>query len=436
MPVLRPEFPDHGSPFSREQERRRKEAAILTAAARRFDEHGFAHTRLEDVAADLGLTKTSISYYFTGKEELAEAVYRASAEILHDAVDAAASASGDAATRLERLFAIYAEELREASEGRRPYLAALRDLDALSEEARTSVTARVSDCVSGINAMVMDWIDQSGAALGRPEPVTFLILALLDWLGERQSAPVAQDREADCDTLLDLVCHGLLAGPTERLAPSFVSVDADDAPGIFDRDARNRMKREAFMKAGARLFNQKGYGGVSLAEVAASLGVSRGAFYYHIPDKEQFLDQCLDRSLQVVETTLDHAEADETAPLTFVRRGLIELIYRQAAGLDPLLRPSLAAILGPARQRRHKARMRNISRRIGDALTEASACGEGRMVDTVVVEDIMASVMFLNGGYTLTAANSFSSWNLSEDPRTAAADYVYLLFHGLRGAAR
>ena len=65
MNVLKPEFPDHGSPFSRRQERDRKIAAIRAAAARRFDTQGFRGTRLEDIAADLGLTKTSIAYYYT-----------------------------------------------------------------------------------------------------------------------------------------------------------------------------------------------------------------------------------------------------------------------------------------------------------------------------------------------------------------------------------
>lgn len=47
----------------------------------------------------------------------------------------------------------------------------------------------------------------------------------------------------------------------------------------------------------------------------------------------------------------------------------------------------------------------------------------------------MASLIFLNGGYTLAAANSFSSWRVSEEPRAATHDYLHLLLHGLKGRA-
>ncbi|WP_339334603.1 hypothetical protein [uncultured Maricaulis sp.] len=67
MAILTPKFPDHSSPFSREQERRHKETALLSAAAKRFDAEGVHATRPEDIAADLGLTKTSIGYYPASK---------------------------------------------------------------------------------------------------------------------------------------------------------------------------------------------------------------------------------------------------------------------------------------------------------------------------------------------------------------------------------
>lgn len=436
MSVLRPQFPDHSSPFSREQERRQKVRAIVSAAAERFNAQGYAHTRLEDVAGDLGLTKTSISYYFASKEDLAEAVFQASAGFLHDAVHSAIKFQGDAASRLLHLFDAYAGQLREAAAGRRVHLAALRDLDALPETVRSQVSERASDCVSDVNALVEAWIAETGAPLGRPEPATFLILELLDWLAEHQGA--ARDTsgvDAARDAVCALLAHGLSAGPAPLGPPQPLDLALDEAPAIFDRDARNRMKREAFLKAGARLFNQKGFGGTSLAEVASALGVTRGAFYYHIQDKEQFLDQCLDRSLESVERALDRADESELGPLGRLHSVLAELIYRQASGVEPLLRPGMAAVLPAARQRRYRSRMQAIARRLGDILTEGAGSGEMRALEASITEDIVASLIFLNGGYTLAAANSFSSWSVSEEPRTATNDYLHLLLHGLKGPA-
>ena len=60
--------------------RRRKDARpdeILAAALASFAERGFAATRLEDVAARAGISKGTLYLYFAGKEELFEAVVRA-----------------------------------------------------------------------------------------------------------------------------------------------------------------------------------------------------------------------------------------------------------------------------------------------------------------------------------------------------------------------
>lgn len=436
MSVLRPEFPDHSSPFSRKQERRRKLDAIVSAAAQRFNDQGFAHTRLEDVAAELGLTKTSIAYYFASKEDLAEAVFRAAAEFLHDAVNTARAAPGGPAERIQALVSAYAAQLEDAARGRRAHLAALRDLEALPDGVRVQISGRMSEAVALINALVADWINHSHAPVRRPEPVTVLLLELLDWLAERQTGTgKGGDIGAARAALADLLDHGLAAAGTAVCAAAPLDLTSDETLAIFDRDARNRMKREAFLKAGSRLFNQKGFGGASLAEVASALGVSRGAFYYHIQDKEQFLDQCLDRSLQIVERALSQAEAAELSALGRVRSVLVELIYRQAAGVEPLIRPGMAAVLPPPRRRRYQSRMRNIALRLGDALAEGVETGEIRALDSGLVEEILAGAIFLNGGYTLAAATRISGWSLAEDPRSASDDYLHLILYGLKGSA-
>jgi AcrR family transcriptional regulator len=60
--------------------RRRKEARpaeIIAAAGRLFAEHGFAATKLDDIARLAGVAKGSVYLYFATKEELFRAVVRA-----------------------------------------------------------------------------------------------------------------------------------------------------------------------------------------------------------------------------------------------------------------------------------------------------------------------------------------------------------------------
>ena len=88
--------------------RRRKEARpdeILAAALESFAARGFAATRLEDVAARAGISKGTLYLYFKGKEELFEAVVRATLLPNLARIEAlAASFEGPSAILIERLL--------------------------------------------------------------------------------------------------------------------------------------------------------------------------------------------------------------------------------------------------------------------------------------------------------------------------------------------
>jgi len=67
-------------------------AELVAAALRCFAERGFAATRLEDVAASAGVSKTTVYLYFANKERLFEAVVRSAVTPVLDQADAAVTA--------------------------------------------------------------------------------------------------------------------------------------------------------------------------------------------------------------------------------------------------------------------------------------------------------------------------------------------------------
>jgi TetR/AcrR family transcriptional regulator len=75
----------------------RTRAEIVAAAERRFAQHGFEGTRLEDVAADVGIRRAAIFYHFGDKQELYTEVLD---EVFRGAM-AVLPSSGSAAERLE-----------------------------------------------------------------------------------------------------------------------------------------------------------------------------------------------------------------------------------------------------------------------------------------------------------------------------------------------
>lgn len=72
-------------------------AEIVAAAERHFAERGFAATRLDDIAADVGVRRAAIFYYFSDKHELYAAVLT---EVFSSAL-AALMTHGTAAERIE-----------------------------------------------------------------------------------------------------------------------------------------------------------------------------------------------------------------------------------------------------------------------------------------------------------------------------------------------
>ena len=93
----------------REKERRTKRDAVLRMAAQSFNEKGFHATSLDDVAARLNVTKPTLYYYFTNKEEILFECVRIGLEMIDEAAENVARRGG---TGIEQLFAVmrkYAE---------------------------------------------------------------------------------------------------------------------------------------------------------------------------------------------------------------------------------------------------------------------------------------------------------------------------------------
>jgi AcrR family transcriptional regulator len=79
--------------------------------------------------------------------------------------------------------------------------------------------------------------------------------------------------------------------PSTRTRPAYRRLDVDE-------------RRAQLLEAGARLFTERGYEDVSMSEVAAAAGISKGLLYHYFPGKREFFAATLD------------AAADELRALT------------------------------------------------------------------------------------------------------------------------
>ncbi|MGX5805391.1 TetR/AcrR family transcriptional regulator [Bradyrhizobium sp. Arg314] len=100
-----------GKKTSRAERKARRPQEILEAAFEEFTGKGYAATRVEDVAARLGVTKGTIYLYFPTKDELFEAMTRHMSAPFSDLRASVATLEGPCSERLKALFRLAYEKV-------------------------------------------------------------------------------------------------------------------------------------------------------------------------------------------------------------------------------------------------------------------------------------------------------------------------------------
>ena len=90
-----------------ERKRRIRRDQILDAAARVFARNGFHAARMDDIAAELDLTKAALYYYCDSKEDLFVKVIEARVGIAVDALESADSTASSAAAKIRQAILIH-----------------------------------------------------------------------------------------------------------------------------------------------------------------------------------------------------------------------------------------------------------------------------------------------------------------------------------------
>ncbi|MDH3430840.1 MAG: TetR/AcrR family transcriptional regulator [Gammaproteobacteria bacterium] len=87
-------------------------------------------------------------------------------------------------------------------------------------------------------------------------------------------------------------------------------------------ESRFELQRDRVLKAAAHCFNQKGYSGTSLKDVANMLGLTDPALYYYVRNKEELVYLCYVRAADVGREAMQKAVAEGGSGLEQVRRYL------------------------------------------------------------------------------------------------------------------
>mgnify|MGYP001818148044 FL=1 len=87
-------------------------------------------------------------------------------------------------------------------------------------------------------------------------------------------------------------------------------------------DTRFELQKGRMLRAAARCFNEKGYSGTSLKDVANIVGLTDAALYYYVKNKEELVYLCYVRAGDVGRESMDRAIREGCDGLDIVRRYL------------------------------------------------------------------------------------------------------------------
>lgn len=412
------------SPFNRTVQHDAKRLAILSQAARLFNYKGSRTTTLKDIAENLGLTKTSLYYYVKTKEDLIYQCYMAALDFHHSNLDAIEQRHPSPVERLSAFLLQHFDNWLAALEGRGPHIAALLEIASLKGEHRQEVEAQYIALFKRLRQYLRDGMADGSCRTLEPIATTRALLGSVDWtFSWLHQIPPGQVGEA-ARQAVDILTRGLYAGKGEYRPAAIDAQETGRQPlEGFNREQQNRLKQDAFYKAGTWLFNKKGFDGTSLDEIAEQLHVSKGAFYYHIRNKEDLLFNCYKRSQDIVEGIHKRAERTQGTGLEKVEQTCRRIFYFQNSHEGPLIRYSSITALPMARRREILKRTDAINERFGDFLREGIKDGSVRPTDTFVAQNLIAGAV--------NASMELSLWRKVDDIDNAALDYFDIFFNGL-----
>ncbi len=345
-----------------------RQKTILAAATAAFNEQGVRGANLADIAAAVGLTTASVTYYYRKKEDLAAACFLEGIAA-YASVNRISSEVSGAHDRLAALvdahFRLWSDITQQARQ--RPML--FDDIRTLSDRVSPPVFAAYTQMFKELRALLFSTDSRSSQSRPNENARTHLVLGSLLWLPGWLPAQEIEDYSFDSKGIADLLMQGLAA---QGWKPSNAAVM------ILSREAR---PREAFLQAATKQINDHGYHGASVEKISASLNVSKGSFYHHNQNKDELVLDCFELTFAVIRQAQNAGRALPYSGLDRLRATCAALVKYQLSSRGPLLRSSaLAALPGPSRQQM-VARMNSLSDRFASMIADGIIDGSIRPVD-------------------------------------------------------
>lgn len=391
-----------------------KKEAILSAATTILNRQGVKGMTLADVAAEVGLITTSVTYYYRKKEDLAAACFMRGIDIFNGLALEAATVTG-ARARLARFLELFFDLARRIRLKETAPIVAFGEMRALKEPLRTEVSDAFNDLFRTIRAF---FDDPEFTGLDRRDATarTHLLLEQAFWTVTWLRRYDVEDYPRIRERMFDILSGGLAVGARAWAPPALPDPRPPEA-------VTQDVSHETFLVAATRLINRKGYRGASVEDISAELNVTKGSFYHHNEAKDDLVEACFERTFSVmrdIQFAARDLKADQWTRLAAASAALVEY---QLSDRGPLLRASAMTALPVELRHETMERYNRVSDRFAAMISDGIAEGSIRPVDPLVAAHLLSSM--------LNAAASLGLWAPGLEKDEAAALFARPLLLGV-----
>ncbi len=190
-------------------------------------------------------------------------------------------------------------------------------------------------------------------------------------------------------------------------------------------ETRFQQQRDRVLKAAAHCFNQKGYSGTSLKDVADMLGLTDPALYYYVRNKEELVYLCYVRAADIGREALQRAVAEGGSGFDQAQRYLHYHIEIMVGERGPIAIMSEIPSLRPE----HREEVLELSRQHSLNFEEILECG-------IADGSIKNCDVRMTGNAIMGSINWIPKW-FHGDEATASkiiAEFPSVLSRGLEAA--
>lgn len=358
----------------------RKEA-VLTAAIELLNRQGVRGVTFAEVAAAIGLTTTSVAYYFPRKEDLVAACMLRGIERWDGMLDEAAKAP-DAISRLECLVNLCLENHFLVRAGKAPPLARFEEVRALRPPHNGMVGSALHAMLRKLRGL-LDGPELAWAGRRGLNARANLILEQLLW----SVVWIEQYDAEDAPRLTRRLLEMMVGGVARPGAPWEPHVLTPTLPASRDSNS------DTFLTAATRLINEIGYRGASVSRIAESLNVTKGAFYHHNDAKDDLVVACFKRSFEIGRRTQLAAAALDGDGWSRLSSATANLVAFQLSSQGPLIRASALSVLPDTIRRPVLVEAQRLTHRFAAMISDGIADGSLRAVDPFIAsQTVLAAI--------------------------------------------